>query len=284
MSRLAVPKTYKLFVAGAFRRSESGRTYPVVDARGTFAANVPAASRKDLRDAVQASRRAFPAWSGTTAYNRGQVLYRIAEVMEGRRAQFADEVRRTSGVGRARAEEEVDAAIDLWVWYAGWSDKLVQVAGGANPVAGPFFNLSVTEPTGVAAIVAPQESGLVGLVSVVAPALVAGNTVVAMAARRHPFAAVGLAEVLATSDVPCGTVNILTGDPGELMPVAAAHADVNALDLTGAGALEWVDAQIAAAETLKRVLTPVPGPATRSLQRILAFTETKTIWHTTSTR
>jgi len=283
--RLTIPKTYKLAIGGKFPRSESGRTYEVATPKGAFLANASLASRKDARDAVVAARAAVGGWAGATAYNRGQVLYRIAEVLEGRHAQFVDEIRASEGVSAAQAAAQVDAAIDLWVWYAGWTDKFTQVAGSGNPVAGPYFNLSVPEPTGVVAIVAPQEAkgaSLLGLVATVAPALVAGNAVVVIADQAHPLSAISLAEVLATSDVPGGVVNVLTGSPAEIAPWLASHADVNALDLAGAGAGEWVDLEIAAADTLKRVLSPEPGVPARSLQRILAFTETKTVWHTKS--
>lgn len=284
MSRLAVPKTYKLYIGGKFPRSESGRTYEVVTKKGAFLANAAKASRKDARDAVVAARSAVSGWAGTTAYNRGQVLYRIAELLEGRRAQFIDEIVQSEGVSTAAATRQVDDAIDRWVWYAGWADKYVQVTGNANPVSGPYFNLSVPEPTGVVAIVAPQDSSLLGFVSVVAPALVAGNTVVVLASERLPLSAITLSEVLATSDVPGGVVNILTGSAAEVAPWLASHADVNAIDLTGAAALDWVDLEIAAAETLKRVLRPEGGTdlAAPSLDRITALTETKTVWHTKS--
>ncbi|HZU92019.1 MAG TPA: aldehyde dehydrogenase family protein [Microbacterium sp.] len=278
--RLTVPKTYKLAIGGAFPRSESGRTYEVVSAKGAFLANAAKASRKDARDAVVAARAAVKGWSGATAYNRGQVLYRVAEVLEGRRAQFLDEIVAQEGVSVAAAGAQVDEAIDLWVWYAGWCDKYAQVAGNANPVAGPYFNISVPEPTGVVAMVAPQDSALLGLVSVVAPALVAGNAVVVIASERHPLSAISLAEVLATSDVPGGVANVLTGSPAEIAPWLASHQDVNALDLAGAGDLDWVDMQIAAAETLKRVIAP--GVVVASPERIGAFTEVKTVWHTKS--
>ncbi len=278
--RLTVPKTYKLAIGGAFPRSESGRTYEVRSAKGAFLANAALASRKDARDAVVAARAAVKGWSGATAYNRGQVLYRVAEVLEGRRAQFVEEIVAQEGVSPAAAGAQVDEAIDLWVWYAGWCDKYAQVAGGANPVAGPYFNISVPEPTGVVAIVAPQENALLGLVSVVAPALVAGNAVVVIASERFPLSSISFAEVLATSDVPGGVVNVLTGSPAEMTPWLASHADVNALDLAGAGALDWVDYEIAAAETLKRVLAP--GAVDASPARIAAFTEIKTVWHTKS--
>lgn len=280
-ARLDVPKTYKLFIGGAFPRSESGHTTEVTDARGRFVANIAKASRKDAREAVRAARKAQPGWAGATAYNRGQVLYRVAEVLEGRKAQFVDELQRTEGLTTARATKQVEAAIDLWVWHAGWTDKIAQIGGNANPVAGPYFNLSVPEPTGVVAIVAPAEQGLLGLTAVIAPALVTGNAVVVLA-QAAPLSAISLAEVLATSDVPGGVVNILTGDAGELAPWLASHADVNALDLTGAGGLDWVALEAAAAETLKRVIRPVDGLAPETPARILALTETKTVWHTKS--
>ena len=281
MTRLQIPKTYKLYIGGAFPRSESGRTYEVSSPKGVFLANAAQASRKDARDAVVAARAAQPGWAGATAYNRGQVLYRIAELLDGRRTQFIEEISSAEGVTAAAASAQVDAAIDAWIWYSGWCDKYVQVAGSGNPVAGPYFNLSVPEPTGVVAIVAPQGSAsLLGLVQVVAPALVAGNTVVVIADQERPLSAITLGEVLATSDVPGGVVNILTGSPAEITPWLASHADVNALDLTGAGALERVDLEIAAADTLKRVLRPEPGLPGLSLDRITSFVETKTVWHT----
>jgi acyl-CoA reductase-like NAD-dependent aldehyde dehydrogenase len=279
MTRLAVPKTYKLYIGGKFPRSESGRVYEVATAKGTFLANAAKASRKDARDAVLAARSAVAGWSGATGYNRGQVLYRIAELLEGRRAQFVEELRQSEGISAAAAEKQVDAAIDVWVWYAGWADKYVQVAGNGNPVSGPYFNVSTPEPTGVVAVIAPRESSLLGLVSVVAPALVSGNAVVVVASERSPLAAISLSEVLATSDVPGGVVNILTGSAAEIAPWLASHADVNALDLAGAGALDWVDLQIAAAETLKRVLPPQDGVPAPSVERVTFFTETKTVWH-----
>jgi acyl-CoA reductase-like NAD-dependent aldehyde dehydrogenase len=282
--RLSVPKTYKLFIGGAFPRSESGRTYAVATPEGTFLANAAQASRKDARDAVSAAVSAGKGWAGATAYNRGQVLYRIAEVLEGRHGQFVDEIVAQTGRSAVAAAEEVDEAIDRWVWYAGWCDKFAQVTGNANPVAGPYFDISVPEPTGVVAVIAPQDTALVGLVSAIAPALVAGNTVVVIASERHPLSAISLAEVLATSDLPAGVVNILTGSPAEIAPWLAGHPDVRALDLVGAGAIDWVDLQVRAAETLMRVLPPEHGEdaARPSLQRISAFTEIKTVWHTKS--
>jgi acyl-CoA reductase-like NAD-dependent aldehyde dehydrogenase len=280
MTRLEVLKTYKLYIGGKFPRSESGRTYEVLSAKGAFLANAAKASRKDARDAVVAARSAVSGWSGATGYNRGQVLYRIAELLEGRRAQFVEEISAAEGVSAAVANRQVDAAIDVWVWYAGWADKYVQVAGNGNPVSGPYFNISTPEPTGVVAIVAPQDSSLLGLVSVVAPALVSGNTVVVVSSERLPLSAISLSEVLATSDVPGGVINVLTGSAAEIAPWLASHADVNALDLAGAGNLDWVDLQIAAAETLKRVLPPEDGAIAPSVERVTFFTETKTVWHT----
>jgi acyl-CoA reductase-like NAD-dependent aldehyde dehydrogenase len=281
--RIAVRKTYKLYVGGKFPRSESGRSYEVNDAKGRFVANAAQASRKDVRDAVVAARKAFPGWSGATAYNRGQVLYRVAELLEGRRSQFVDEVALGEGVSRGKAEEAVDAAIDRWVWYAGWSDKITQVAGNANPVAGPYFNLSVPEPTGVVGVLAPQASSLLGLVSVLAPAIVTGNTAVVVTSQDRPLPAATLGEVLATSDVPGGVVNLLTGHTAELAPWLAAHMDVNAIDLVGAAAEDAAALEVAAADNLKRVVRrPATEPrwaAEPNLDRILAYLETKTVWH-----
>jgi len=284
MTRLAVPKTYKLYIGGKFPRSESGRVYEIATAKGVFLANAAKASRKDARDAVVAARAAHSGWAGATGYNRGQVLYRIAELLEGRRAQFVEELRQGEGLSESVAQKQVDTAIDVWVWYAGWADKYVQVAGNGNPVSGPYFNVSTPEATGVVAIIAPQASSLLGLVSVIAPALVSGNTVVVVASERAPLSAISLSEVLATSDVPGGVVNVLTGSAAEIAPWLASHADVNALDLAGAGDLAgnlgWVDLQIAGAETLKRVLPPESGVPAPSIERITFFTETKTVWHT----
>jgi len=283
VTRLTIPKTYKLAIGGKFPRSESGRTYEVVAADGSFLANAAKASRKDARDAVVAARKAVSGWSGATGYNRGQVLYRIAELLEGRRSQFVDEIVASEGVTRAAASTQVDTAIDTWVWYAGWADKYVQAAGNGNPVSGPYFNLSTPEPTGVVAVIAPQSgASLLGLVGVVAPALVSGNTVVVIASEAAPLSAISLAEVFATSDVPGGVINVLTGSPAEMAPWLASHADVNALDLAGAEALDWIELQVLAADTLKRVLAPVGGIPAPSLERIVAFTETKTVWHTKS--
>jgi acyl-CoA reductase-like NAD-dependent aldehyde dehydrogenase len=281
--RLAVRKTYKLYVNGAFPRSESGRTYEVTDTKGHFLANAAWASRKDARDAVVAARGAFGTWSGMTAYNRGQVLYRVAEVMEGRHVQFCEEVAAGEGLSQSKARAAVDAAIDRWVWYAGWTDKLAAVLGGANPVAGPYFDFSMPEPTGVVAVLAPQQSSLLGLVSVLAPVLAGGNTAVVVTSKERPLPAVSLAEVLATSDVPGGTVNLLTGDAEELGTWLAEHADVDAIDLTGAPAGRAMEFEREAAGTVKRVLrTPAQEPdwtADPGLSRMTPFLETKTVWH-----
>jgi acyl-CoA reductase-like NAD-dependent aldehyde dehydrogenase len=270
--RLAVRKTYKLFIGGAFPRSESGRSYPVRSAAGDFLANAAQASRKDVRDAVRAARSAFGGWARATAYNRGQILYRIAEMLEGRREQF---------VGYDIPASTVDAAIDRWVWYAGWSDKIASVYGGANPVAGPYFNISAPEPTGVVGIVAPADP-LLGLVSVVAPAIVTGNTVVVLASEPSPLPAITLAEVLATSDLPGGVVNLLTGRVAETAPWLASHLDVNAIDLAGvADPALAVSLEEAAAENLKRVLRPGPADWSREpgIERMTTLLETKTVWH-----
>ncbi|WP_380167371.1 aldehyde dehydrogenase family protein [Jannaschia sp. R86511] len=289
-ARLDVRKTYKLYVGGKFPRSESGRTYAVHAADGGLLAQAAQASRKDARDAVVAARAAVGGWAGATAYNRGQVLYRVAEMLEGRAAQFVELVADAEGVSLEDAHRQVNAAVDRWVWYAGWTDKVTQVAGNANPVAGPYFNLSVPEPTGVVAVLAPQGSSLLGLTSVVAPVIATGNTCVVVTSFDRPLPAVALAEVLATSDVPGGVVNLLTGSAAELGPWLASHRDVDAIDLTGAAALAeptWGDLEAAASDTLTRVLRPadlpdgaepdwaeVPDP-----RRMLTFMETKTVWH-----
>jgi acyl-CoA reductase-like NAD-dependent aldehyde dehydrogenase len=281
--RLAVRKTYKLYVNGAFPRSESGRSYEVTDTKGHFLANAAWASRKDARDAVVAARAAFPKWAAMTAYNRGQVLYRVAEVMEGRHVQFCEEVAAGEGISQGKARAAVDAAIDRWVWYAGWTDKLAAVLGGANPVAGPYFDFSLPEPTGVVAVLAPQQSSLLGLVSVLAPVLAGGNTAVVVTSKERPLPAVTLGEVLATSDVPGGVVNLLTGDAVELGPWLAEHADVDGIDLAGAPASRVMEFEREAAGTVKRVLraqSPEPDwTADPGLTRMTPFLETKTVWH-----
>ena len=283
--RQSVRKTYKLFIGGAFPRSESGYSYKVNDSKGAFVANAALASRKDARDAVVAARKAFPGWAGKTAYNRAQILYRVAEIMEDRRPQFVAAVRESEGLNAARADKVVDESIDRLVWYAGWADKLTQVVGNANPVAGPFFNLSTPEPTGVVAVLAPQESSLLGLISVVAPVVVTGNTAVVVSSYDRPLPAVTFSEVLATSDVPGGVVNILTGSAATIAPWLAAHMDVNAIDLVGiagettlAGELE-----VAAADNLKRVRrTPAAEPdwtGSPGIETMTDFLEIKTVWH-----
>jgi len=281
-ARIEVRKTYKLYIGGAFPRSESARSYEVVDTKGRFLANAALASRKDARDAVVAARKAQPGWAGATAYNRAQVLYRVAEVMEGRRAQFADEVSRAEGLTARRADAVVDASIDRWVWYAGWADKLAQVLGGTNPVAGPYYNFSVPEPTGVVAVIAPQESSLLGLVSVVAPVVVSGNAAVVLASQTRPLAAITLSEVLATSDVPGGVINLLTGHVAEVAPWLAAHMDVNAIDVAGVDDVALrTQLEVAAADNVKRVRRPDTHDWTADpgLARIRSFLESKTVWH-----
>ena len=281
-SRVEVTKTYKLYVGGSFPRSESGRTYRVAAADGTFLANAAKASRKDGRDAVVAARKAFPGWSGATAYLRGQILYRVAEMLEGRHAQFV-ELLRGQGVSAKDAAAETDAAIDRWVHFAGWTDKLAAVFGGANPVAGPFFSFSVPEPTGVVAVLAPPTPSLLGLVSVLAPVIAGGNTAVVLAPERDPLPAITLAEVLATSDLPGGVVNLLTGSPAEIAPHLAAHADVNALELTGADADLRAELERAASGTVKRTFAGSGGDffAAPGTARVRAFLEIKTVWHPT---
>ena len=280
--RLSVAKTYKLYVGGAFPRSESGRSYPVRDSKSGFLANAAQASRKDVREAVVAARKAFGGWSGATAYNRGQVLYRVAELLEGRREQFMAEVTASEGVPAKRVQSIVDTAIDRWVWYAGWADKIATVLGASNPVAGPYFSFSVPEPTGVVGVLAPQSSSLLGLVSVVAPAIATGNTAVVVASQDRPLPAITLSEVLATSDVPGGVVNILTGRTAELAPWLASHADVNALDLVGAPESMTTELERSAANTVKRVLRAKAEPdwaAAPDMSRLRAYLESKTVWH-----
>ncbi|HUB71961.1 MAG TPA: aldehyde dehydrogenase family protein [Acidimicrobiales bacterium] len=280
--RVEVRKTYKLYIGGAFPRSESGRSYVVHGTRGRQLANAALASRKDVRDAVVAARKAQHGWAAATAYNRGQVLYRVAEMLEGRHAQFSEALVSSEGLSAKEASTAVDASVDRLVWYAGWADKFAQVAGSSNPVSGPYFDFSLPEPTGVVGIVAPQTSSLLGLVSVVAPVITTGNCAVVLASQAHPLPALDLAEVLATSDLPGGVVNILSGRTAELAPVLAAHRDVDALDLAGAPPDLWTSLEEAAAGNVKRVVRPAaaqdwsasPGP-----YRMLAFVEIKTVWH-----
>jgi acyl-CoA reductase-like NAD-dependent aldehyde dehydrogenase len=279
-SRLPVRKTYKLYIAGAFPRSESGRSYEARGADGEVLARPARASRKDLRDAVRAARSAFEGWAETTAYNRGQILYRVAELMEGRRAQFAEEL---AAGGANDAETEVEAAIDRWVWYAGWSDKVHHVMGTMNPVAGPYYNFTSPEPTGVVGVVGPEEPALLGLVSRLAPAVVSGNTTVVVASESRPLTAVTLTEVLATSDVPAGVINVLTGYKRELLPWLAGHMDVNAVDLTGAPDDQIAELEELAAENVKRTVRDGSGdlfePAAQSPYAVTALMEMKTVWH-----
>ena len=279
-ARLPVKRTAKLFIGGEFPRSESGRSYEIASDDGRSLGWAARASRKDLRDAVKAARAAFAGWAGKTAYNRGQILYRVAELMEGRRAQFEQEL---ADAGAADPARGVSASIDRWVWYAGWADKLAQVLGGANAVAGPYFNFTMPEPTGVVGILSPPDQALLGIVSRTAPALVSGNTVVVIASEPHPLPAVSLGEVLATSDVPAGVVNILTGPVRELAPWVAGHMDVNAIDLTGAPADLVPELEALSAENVKRVhRAPDADPfdeAAQSPYQIAAFLEYKTVWH-----
>jgi acyl-CoA reductase-like NAD-dependent aldehyde dehydrogenase len=286
--RLEVRKTYKLYIGGQFPRTESGRAYEVLDARGRLLANASRGTRKDIRDAVRAARKAFPEWAARTAYNRSQVLYRIAELMEGRREQFIAEVTAAEGVGRRRATRLVDAAIDRWVWYAGWADKYAQTLGTVNPVAGSYFNFSVPEPTGVVGVIAPEESSLLGLVSRLAPVIVPGNAAVVIASETRPLPAVTLTEVLATSDVPGGVVNVVTGLRGELVQHLAGHMDVNGLDAYGLAPQDAAAVEELATENVKRLVRPPAAgrapvdwldPRAQSPYHIGDFVETKTVWH-----
>ena len=272
--RLDVRKTYKLFIGGAFPRSESARSYEVTAHDGDFLANAARASRKDVRDAVTVARASWPSWSGLTAYNRGQILYRVAEVMESRRAELIEQVRRAEG--DADADGQVDRAIDTWVWYAGLTDKLAFIAGGLNPVAGPYFNITVPESTGVVGMAVPERPSLAGLVERLAPALCGGNTVVAITSQAHPLVAITAAECFATSDVPPGVVNLLSGHKDELFPVVASHLDVDALDVTGIGDESLAEAERAAAGNVKRIVRSQGG---RSPYEATAFMELKTVWH-----
>ena len=277
MSNIDVKRTAKLFIGGAFPRSESGRTYQAKDKNKNFVANVALASRKDGRDAVVAARAAFAKWSEATAYNRAQVLYRVSEIMQGRREQFVEELSLWSKT-KKQAENEVDEAINRMVWFAGWADKIAMVTGSNNPVAGPFFDFSIPEPTGVVAAVAPEDSALLGLVETIASIVVSGNAVIVIASESQPLPAVSLAEVIATSDVPGGVINILTGSYKEIAPWLASHQDVNALDLTGVDKKQIaLELEKEAAGNLKRVLRP--NSKLDGLARIKVFLETKTVWH-----
>jgi acyl-CoA reductase-like NAD-dependent aldehyde dehydrogenase len=289
-SRIPVLKTYKMYVGGAFPRTESGRTYLVSGSDGEPLANACRASRKDLRDAVRVARGAAAGWAGRTAMNRGQILYRVAELLEGRADQFTADVVAAEGLRVRDARVAVGRAIDRWVWYAGWTDKIAQVLGSSNPVGAPYFNFTIPEPTGVVAVVAPERSSLLGLVSRLAPVLAGGNVAVVLASETRPLPAIGLAEVLATSDVPGGVVNILTGLRSELVPAAASHADINAIDGWGIPDDLRLAAETAAADSVKRVARRPRGVADATFdwlddhaaerpEWIAAFLEMKTVWH-----
>jgi acyl-CoA reductase-like NAD-dependent aldehyde dehydrogenase len=274
-NRIDVKKTYKLFINGAFPRSESGRTYEIKSAKGVFIANPCLASRKDLKDAVVAARAAQSGWNKASAYNKGQILYRIAEMLEGRRAQFVNEIILVTGVTKVKAEKEVTDSVDRLVWYAGWSDKLSSLSGALNPVAGPYYNFTVPESMGVIAAIAPETQSLLGLIDVIAPIIVGGNTVVVLASSKAPLCAMSFAEVLATSDLPAGVINILTGKKDEIAPWMASHMDIDGFDISGLAAKSHGAIRIAGAENLKRIYSfksADPG-------RILAFLENKTVWH-----
>ncbi len=274
-NRIDVKKTYKLFINGAFPRTESGRTYEIKSTKGAFVANPCLASRKDLRDAVVAARSAQISWDSATAFNRGQILYRIAEMLEGRREQFVDEIILLTGVTKSKAQKEVTESIDRLVWYAGWSDKLTSLAGATNPVAGPYYNFTIPESMGVVGVIAPEIPALLGFIDAIAPVIVSGNTCVVIASSKAPLCAMTFAEVLATSDLPAGVINILTGKKDELAPWMASHMDIDAMDITGISSKNEGELRRAGAENLKRIFTfKKAGPA-----RILAFMESKTVWH-----
>ncbi|MEO6259933.1 MAG: aldehyde dehydrogenase family protein [Thermoanaerobaculia bacterium] len=285
MPRLNVRKTYKLYINGEFPRTESGRFYPIQGKGGALVANACRGSRKDLRNAVQAARKAQPGWGGKTAYNRGQILYRIAEVCEARAGELVEELR-SQGVSAVEARKEMDRVIDRWVYYAGWSDKYPQVFGSVNPVAGPYYNFTVPEPTGVVGVVAPEEPSLLGLVSRIAPALVGGNTVVAITSESRPLAAITLAEAFVTSDVPAGVINLISGVKSELIPWLSSHMDVNAIDTTGVEVSARAAVQRTAAENVKRIIhfdAETVGwtdpRLSQSPYAIFDFQEMKTVWH-----
>jgi acyl-CoA reductase-like NAD-dependent aldehyde dehydrogenase len=275
-SRIDVKKTYKLFIGGAFPRSESGRTYEVKDSKGNFIANPSLASRKDLRDAVVAARSAHGGWSGATAFNRGQILYRIAEMMEGRTAQFVDEIVALEGLTPSAAKKQVEEAIDLWVWYSGWCDKIGSIYGSTNAVSGSFYNFTIPEALGVVTVFAPAKPSLLGLVQSLAPVLAGGNTAIVIASEKYPLAAITLSEALGTSDVPGGVVNILTGSSAELAPWAGSHMDIDGIDASGLSTAQEKDLRIAGADNLKRIFRFKDG---KSPQRVLSFMENKTVWH-----
>lgn len=274
--RLDVKKTYKLFIDGAFPRSESGRTYEVKGAKGGFVANAALASRKDLRDAVVAARAAHGGWAGATAFNRGQILYRIAEMMEGRTSQFVDEIVALEGLTPTAARKQVEQAIDLWVWYSGWCDKIGAIYGSTNAVSGSFYNFTIPESLGVVATFAPAKPSLLGAVQALAPVLAAGNSAILIASEKSPLSAITLSEVIATSDVPKGVINILTGSSSELAPWIGSHMDIDGVDASGLTAAQEKDLRIAGAENLKRIFR---FKEAQSPQRVLSFMENKTVWH-----
>jgi acyl-CoA reductase-like NAD-dependent aldehyde dehydrogenase len=274
--RIEVKKTYKLYIGGNFPRSESGRSYEILDSKGKFLANAAQGSRKDLRDAVVAARAATTGWANATAFNRGQILYRIAEVMEGRSAQFVAEIMALEGVSKSLAAKQVDSAIDLWVWYAGWCDKISAIYGSTNPVSGSFFNFTTPEPMGVVGIFAAQKPALLGLVQSLGAILAGGNTAVLVASEKFPLPAISLSEVLATSDLPAGVANILTGVTGELALWLGSHMDVDGIDLSGLDSDLETKVRIEGVQNLKRIFR---FKEAQSPQRILAFMEHKTVWH-----
>ncbi len=276
MSRLDVKKTYKLFIGGQFPRSESGRTYEIKGANGKFIANPSLASRKDLRDSVTAAKSALPGWSAATAFNRGQILYRVAEIMQGRQEQFKSEILALEGGTAKAASTQVEEAIDLWVWYAGWCDKISTIAGATNPIAGPYYNFTTPEELGVVGIIAEQKASLLGLVAAIAPVIATGNTAVVIASEKRPLPAITLSEALATSDLPAGVLNILTGKVSELAPWMASHMEVDGMDVSGCDSKLETELRVLGAENLKRIhrFGKVPSP-----QRMLAFMESKTVWH-----
>ena len=274
--RLDVKKTYKLFIGGAFPRSESGRSYQIQDSKRNFIANPAQASRKDLRDAVLAAKNSQAQWSSATAYNRGQILYRIAEIMEGRSDQFIAEIVALEGTTPKAALKQVQEAIDTWVWYAGWTDKISSTAGSTNPIAGPYYNFTIPEPLGVVGIFAEQKSSLLGVVRGLAPVLASGNSAVVVASERRPLPAITLSECCATSDVPPGVINILTGVTSELAPWMASHMEVDGIDISGLDPKSDAEIRRSGTENLKRIHR---FKSENSPDRILSFMEYKTVWH-----
>jgi len=276
MSRIDVNKTYKLFIGGAFPRSESGRVYEIKGADKKFIANPALASRKDLRDSVVAAKAAQPGWEKATAFNRGQILYRVAEIMQGRSDQFIDEICALEGVTTKVAKIQVEEAIDTWVWYSGWCDKLSSVSGSLNQVSGPFYNFTTPEALGVVAIFAENKPSLLGVVRTLAPVIASGNTAVLIASEGYPLPAITLSEVLATSDLPAGVVNILTGKIAELAPWVGSHMEIDGVDVAGLSKKQEEELKLVGADNLKRIFRFSP---TNHPERILSFMEQKTVWH-----